>query len=105
MIFCYECGKKISDAAKLCPCCGAPSKKETQNSDDKKAWVALILAWFLGIFGAHRFYVGKTGSAIAMLILSLTIIGLIITGIWLLVDMIVIICGNFTDKKGKALKF
>ena len=104
MIYCYECGKKFSDSASACPHCGATNKL-CKNNEDKKAWAALILAWFLGIFGAHRFYVGKTGSAVAMLILSLTIVGLIVTGIWALVDMINIVCGNFTDAKGKKLKF
>lgn len=26
--------------------------------------VALILCFFAGVFGAHRFYVGKTGTAV-----------------------------------------
>ncbi len=101
MIYCYECGKKISDAATACPHCGATQK----DNDGKKAWVALLLAWLLGVFGAHRFYVGKTGTAIAMIVISCTFVGLIVTGIWTIVDMITIICGNFTDAKGKKLKF
>ncbi len=31
----------------------------------------VLLAFFLGIFGAHRFYIGKTITAILMLILSI----------------------------------
>lgn len=102
MIYCYECGKKVSDKAESCPNCGAVSRTNCAN---KTGWAALLLAWFLGLFGAHRFYVGKNGSAIAMLILSLTIVGLLVTSIWTLVDMITIICGNFTDAKGKKIKF
>jgi TM2 domain-containing membrane protein YozV len=56
----------------------------------KSRLVALLLCWFLGIFGAHRFYVGKNGTA------ALMIGGL---GIWALVDLI-IVCGGFTDKNG-----
>ena len=110
MIFCYECGKKISDSAMQCPACGAPSKgcktvKSSKNVSDKKPLPAFLLAWFVGVFGAHRFYVGKTGSAVAMLLISLTLVGLIITGIWTLVDLIMIACGNFTDANGKKLEW
>jgi len=61
---------------------------------------AFLLSFFLGIFGAHRFYVGKGGSAVAMLLLSISFIGLIISGVWNLVDWITILSGNFKDKDG-----
>lgn len=48
--------------------------------------VAYVLWYFLGLFGGHRFYLRKTGTAIAQLILSITIIGMIATSIWWLVD-------------------
>lgn len=70
---------------------------------DKKRLLAFLLAFFLGVFGAHRFYVGKTGSAIAMLIIDLTLIGFAVTGIWSLVDWIIILCGEFTDKQGNKI--
>lgn len=60
----------------------------------KSRLVALLLCWFLGVFGAHRFYVGKNGTAALMLV---TLGGL---GIWALVDLIIIVCGGFTDKNG-----
>lgn len=65
---------------------------------------AFLLAWFLGCFGAHRFYTGKTGSAVAMLILTLTLVGIIITAIWAFIDGIVILVGDFTDKEGNIIK-
>ena len=43
---------------------------------DRSRTVALVLAFFLGVFGAHRFYAGKTQTAILMLV---TLGGL---GIW-----------------------
>lgn len=52
----------------------------------KNMVVAYILWYFLGIFGGHRFYMGKTGSAVAQLILSLTVIGMIVTTVWWIVD-------------------
>jgi TM2 domain-containing membrane protein YozV len=59
--------------------------------------VALLLCWFLGIFGAHRFYAGRPVSAVFMI---LTLGGL---GIWALVDLIIIICGAFRDAEGNRI--
>ena len=70
---------------------------------DKSRLVAFLLAFLLGVFGVHRFYVGKTGSAVAMLILSLTLVGMIVTGIWALADWIIILCGGFTDAQGRKI--
>lgn len=60
-------------------------ESEVRNKS-KNMVVAYLLWWFLGIFGAHRFYMGKTGSAVAMLILSITIIGMLVTWVWWIVD-------------------
>ena len=56
------------------------------KSQGKNMLLAYVLWYFLGIIGGHRFYMKKTGSAIAMLILSITVIGLIATFIWWVVD-------------------
>lgn len=58
----------------------------------------LLLCLLLGSFGAHRFYVGKIGTGILML---LTLGGL---GIWSLIDLIMIAVGKFTDKDGLVVK-
>ena len=58
---------------------------------NKKTAVVAYLLWFLlGWFGAHNFYLGRTGVAITQLILSITIIGLLITIFWVLVDAFLI---------------
>lgn len=59
---------------------------------------AILLCFFLGALGVHRFYVGKIGTGILQL---LTLGGL---GIWALVDFIMIVTGNFKDKQGMAIK-
>ena len=63
-----------------------------------KDWlVTLLLCLFAGNLGIHRFYVGKTGTAVAML---LTLGG---CWIWTLIDLITIITGKFTDANGNPL--
>jgi len=63
----------------------------------KTRFIALILCWFLGSIGAHRFYVRKIGTAILMI---LTFGGL---GIWTLIDLIIILVGSFRDKQKRVV--
>ena len=42
-------------------------KKSSQSESDSQWVVTLLLAFLLGVIGAHRFYVGKTGTGILML--------------------------------------
>ncbi|RRG18227.1 TM2 domain-containing protein [Weissella viridescens] len=62
------------------------------QSKGKSTVLAYILAIFLGVFGAHRFYMGKTGSGVAMLLITILTLGfgMIITGIWDIVDLFLI---------------
>jgi hypothetical protein len=59
--------------------------------------LTLLLCFFFGIFGAHRFYVGKIGTALLM---ALTLGGL---GIWYLIDLLLIAVGSFRDIEGRAV--
>lgn len=65
----------------------------------KKKLVALLLCFFLGGLGIHRFYVGKVGTGILQIV---TIGGFF--GIWVLIDLIMIILGKFSDKEGNILE-
>ena len=64
---------------------------------DKSRSVALVLGVILGVFGAHRFYVGKMGTGFLMLC---TAGGF---GIWYLVDAIMIASGGFRDSDGRLV--
>ena len=64
----------------------------------KSRLVAFLLCYIFGMFGAHRFYVGKTYTAI----LYIFTFGLF--GIGLIVDLFNIILGKFKTPKGYILK-
>ena len=63
----------------------------------KSRGIATALAATLGVFGVHRFYVGKVGTGLLML---LTGGGM---GIWYVYDVIIVASGAFRDADGYAL--
>ena len=99
-MFCQNCGAEINDKAVVCVKCGCAVNgvKINQEVDSKEWLIVLLLCFFLGAFGVHRFYVGKTGTGVAQL---LTCGG---CGIWALIDFIMILVGSFTDAKGNPIK-
>ena len=64
----------------------------------KSRLAVTLFAFFLGGLGIHRFYLGKIGTAILMII---TLGGL---GIWTLVDFIMAVAGGMKDKEGRPIK-
>jgi TM2 domain-containing membrane protein YozV len=76
MVFCRGCGASIHDTAETCPSCGAPQR--LAKIERKSQTVAGLWCFFLGGFGAHRFYLGKTGTAIVSLLFFWTFIPLAI---------------------------
>lgn len=71
-------------------------ERDPAASESSRA-VALMLVVPLGLFGAHRFYAGRTGSALAMLF---TLGG---ACIWWFIDIIVVATGSFRDHEGKRV--
>jgi TM2 domain-containing membrane protein YozV len=76
----------------------APVPVASQASP-KNLLAATLLCFFLGTLGVHRFYTGKIGTGILM------IVTLGAFGIWTLVDLIMLVCGAFKDKEGLPLKW
>ena len=141
--FCENCGEQLIDGAKFCLACGSPvstsisveehinqngqqpvnriSQFETKNNpapynptqSSKSRLVAALLAFFLGEFGVHRFYVGKKSSAVWQIIFGFSffialicmagdfpeagifflMLGLV-WAVWILVDFIMILLGT-----------
>jgi TM2 domain len=98
--YCRSCAAVMSREAQACPRCGAPNPLAMPPAgvSPKSRTAALLLCFFFGVIGVHRFYVGKVGTGIAMI---LTIGGL---GIWAFIDFIMIIVGAFTDKEGRRVE-
>lgn len=112
--FCKHCGGKIPEDAVICTLCGrqvedinkGASAAQPQiiiNNDnintntntnnvnaggrgkEKNKWVALLLCFFLGFVGGHKFYEGKVGMGILYLFTA----GL--CGIGVLIDFITLL--------------
>jgi uncharacterized membrane protein YvbJ len=83
-MFCPKCGKETAENQAFCASCGAAlSGSASQGASGaavgispKSRLATSLFAWFLGYFGAHRFYIGKTGTAILMLVLTIIAIPL-----------------------------
>jgi TM2 domain-containing membrane protein YozV/ribosomal protein L40E len=92
--FCTSCGAIIKKEAEICPKCGVRQRRAENslqqidqavfgngNIQPRSKTVAYLLLIFLGVFGAHRFYLEKIGTGI----LYLLTFGLF--GIGVLVDL------------------
>ena len=109
MSFCRNCGQEIGNY-NPCPQCGAQQFIQPPGYQQAPVYpqnvtaqyvtpisplsrtVALLLAIFLGGLGVHRFYAGKVGTGILMIV---TAGGL---GVWWIIDIIIVAIGAFRDK-------
>jgi TM2 domain-containing membrane protein YozV len=105
------------------------AKELATDISPKSRRATTLLALFLGVFGAHRFYIGKTGTAIVMLLLSIAGLGIqglgsagwspgffgligyiyafsifAVVGIWAFVDFIFAVTGRMKDKEGSLIR-
>ena len=101
---CRSCDTEISAIARECPYCGA-EQFDTRSSalamrdmpSERRGLTAGLLCLLVGVFGAHRVYVGKHATGFLMLV---TLGGM---GIWWLADLIMLITGQFRDKDGRRV--
>ncbi len=98
-VFCGSCGEAIKAAAEICVKCGVRQRpSEDLSVSSKSRLVAFLLAWFLGIFGAHRFYAGRITSGVLQLLF-----GWATLFIWNFVDLIMVLAGVFKDAEGRKI--
>ena len=87
---------------------GQPAYGQPFAAGAPKQWiVAVLLAFFLGTLGIHNFYLGYTTKGIIQLVLTITVIGIFVSGPWALIDFIMLIMrsGSYaTDAQGKPLQ-
>ncbi len=98
MIYCWGCGKQIHGTAVACPSCGAASKNTKSVSRGKKSrTAAILLAFFLGWLGAHKFYLNRPGQGILYLLFFWTCIPAILA----FIEFIIYFCMSDEDFKEK----
>ena len=99
--FCQNCAAETNPAVEICVSCGVRLARAASEDISPKSRLAVTLLATLGLViwvaGIHRFYLGKIGTGILML---LTFGGL---GIWTLIDLIMAISGAMKDNEGKTI--
>ena len=106
-MFCSNCGKEIADKAVVCVHCGCATKNHVQQQRPNKSMLCAVILWFfLGGIGAHRFYIGDTTGGVLML-LCLLFCWLIMPGIililWWIIDIFLLVTGTLKPKDGTDL--
>jgi TM2 domain-containing membrane protein YozV len=94
--FCFACGQGVDVRAEICPKCGV---RQRRAAGQKSRVTAVLLAFFLGGIGAHKFYLGRVGQGILYLLFCWTFIPAIIA----FVEFIIYLCmsdESFTAKYG-----
>lgn len=118
--FCQNCGAETRPEQEVCLKCGTLLKKQ-KDPTRKNQLVALLLCLFVGSLGVHRYYMGRVGSGVAMLVLYLSAFAFLFAGykwsglyvfaamavvgftVWWIIDLISIATGKMKDKQGREL--
>ncbi len=125
--FCSNCGAATTELTEMCVKCGArvggvAAKAIAGDISPKSRLAVTLLSLFLGTIGVHRFYLGKIGTAIGMLALTIVgwatfiffvgwfflgFVGWFFLGavwIWALIDFIFAVSGHMRDTDGKLIE-
>ena len=74
---------------------------KNMNSSTRSKTTALLLVIFFGVFGVHRFYAGRVVTGVIQLLLTMSLVGILITSPWALIDFIMILTNSFKDDQGR----
>lgn len=101
--FCADCAAVISAKAEICPKCGVRQISSVGGfasaPNGKNRMTAILLAFFLGGFGIHKFYLGQAGKGIMYLLFCWTFIPAILAFIEVIL-LIVMSDSEFIRKYG-----
>jgi len=119
--FCQNCGAETRPEQEVCLKCGILLKKQ-KDPTRKNQLIALLLCLFVGSLGVHRYYMGRVGSGVAMLLLYLSgfvaflftiryrglyvLAAIAFVGffVWWIIDLISIATGKMKDGEGRELR-
>lgn len=124
-MFCPKCGKETPENQAFCASCGASLTEAAEQAapaagvgiSPKSRLAATLLCAIpalFGLCGIHRLYIGKIGTGVTMIILSVVawitvwfIVGIpifVALGIWTIVDFAFIVAGRMRDSKGLLIE-
>ena len=86
----YIDGNQASRTSRLTDIQRMPIEQRVTNEKPSTGVAYVLCICILGLFGAHRLYLGQRGSGIVMLILGITFVGWFITGPWAVIDLLLI---------------
>ena len=103
--YCWYCGAQVNPIAQVCTNCGVSLVQAQGYTSDKSRLTFILLGIFLGELGIHNFYAGYANKGIIQLVISLTLgwlfgLGILITFIWSLIDIITVT----VDSNGNRFK-
>lgn len=84
-MYCNACAQLIDARAEICPRCGVRQRPAVGH---KSRIAAALLAFFLGGFGVHKFYLGRVGWGVIYLLFCWTFV----PGVIAFVEFIVYLC-------------
>lgn len=125
-MFCPKCGATQPNDQNFCSSCGSalnqttttvttdpdtPSVNVTVNNipnavglpPQKSKEAAGLLCFFLGTLGIHDFYTGKISKGFIKILLDCTLVGILATAIWALIDAVLICTGSYKDNWNRPL--